>query len=81
MSKKSIDYKEFVEYRARLNLAMEDIQKDKNAAASNRLRAIKKHLDTREEDRANLNCESLGRLNHLQKISRDVETILEDAKA
>ncbi|SCA57744.1 hypothetical protein MTBPR1_70016 [Candidatus Terasakiella magnetica] len=70
---KTIDYKEFVDYRAKLNQAVEDIAKDKKSAASNRIRAVKKHLDDWEGLRAELNCESLGRLNHLQKMVREIE--------
>jgi phage-related protein len=75
-----IPYKEFVEYRAKLNLALTDIQTDKKSAASNRLRAVKKHLDELETSRKNLPCESLGRLNFLQKMAREVECVLHPPK-
>ncbi len=69
----AIAYKDFVDYRAKLNLAAKDLASDKKAAAGNRMRAVKKHLDTLEENRNDLNCESLGRLNHLQKMLRELE--------
>lgn len=77
---KSIDYKDFVSYRAKLDLALDDLKKDKKSAASNRLRAVKKHLDDLESLRADLNCESIGRLNHLQKMTREVDGILHPQK-
>jgi len=69
----SIAYKDFVDYRAKLNQAAEDLAADKKAAAGNRIRAVKKHLDEFEATRGQLNCESLGRLNHLQKMVREIE--------
>ncbi|MDV7341419.1 hypothetical protein RYZ26_17555 [Terasakiella sp. A23] len=77
---KSIAYKTFVDYRAKLNLALDDLAKDKKSAASNRLRAVKKHLDELEADRKDLNCESLGRLNHLQKMAVEVDGVLHPPK-
>jgi len=77
---KSIAYKDFVEYRAKLNLALDDLAKDKKSAASNRLRAVKKHLEDIETARKDLNCESLGRLNHLQKMAREVDGVLHPPK-
>lgn len=76
MSEK-IAYKDFVDYRAKLNQAACDLAADKKSAASNRLRAVKKHLDELETSRTSLNCESIGRLNHLQKLLR----VIEDTKA
>lgn len=76
----SIAYKDFVTYRAKLNLALEDMAKDKKSAASNRLRGVKKHLDDIEAIRKKLNCESLGRLNHLQKMAREVDGVLHPPK-
>ncbi len=76
----SIDYNVFVEYRAKLNLALDDMAKDKKSAASNRLRAVKKHLDDLETDRKTLNCESIGRLNHLQKMASEVDGVLHPTK-
>jgi len=69
----SIPYKIFVEYRFKLNQAMDDLAHDKKSAASNRLRGVKKHLDDLEAVRTELNCESVGRLNHLQKMAANVE--------
>ncbi|WP_028880312.1 hypothetical protein [Terasakiella pusilla] len=77
---KSIEYKDFVSYRAKLHLALDDLKKDKKSAASNRLRAVKKHLDDLESLRNDLNCESIGRLNHLQKMTREVDGILHPSK-
>lgn len=77
---KSIAYKDFVEYRAKLNLALVGLSKDKKSAASNRLRAVKKHLDEIETTRKELNCESTGRLNHLQKMAREVDGVLHPPK-
>lgn len=62
-----IPYKDFVAYRQKLTQAADDLSKDKKSAASNRMRAVKKHLDDLEAQRSTLNCESIGRLNHLQK--------------
>lgn len=76
----SIAYKDFVEYRAKLNLASNDIAKDKKSAASNRLRGVKKHLEELEITRKKFNCESLGRLNHLQKMLREVDGVLHPPK-
>ncbi len=70
---KTIAYKDFVDYRAKLNMAADDIAKDRKSAASNRIRAVKKHLDELEATRKDLACESLGRLNHLQKMVRELE--------
>lgn len=75
MSEK-IDYKDFVTYRSKLNLALADLAKDKKSAASNRLRGVKKHLDELEKTRKKLNCESLGRLNYLQKLAAEVDATL-----
>lgn len=69
----SIAYTDFVDYRAKLNLAMDDIKNDRKSAASNRMRAVKKHLDELETQRNDLNCESLGRLNYLQKLHQEIE--------
>ena len=69
----SIAYTDFVEYRAKLNMAMDDIAADRKSAASNRMRAVKKHLDELEISRGDLNCESIGRLNHLQKMHQELE--------
>lgn len=69
----SIAYKDFVDYRAKLNQAAEDLAADRKAAAGNRIRAVKKHLDEFEATRSQLNCESMGRLNHLQKMVREIE--------
>lgn len=77
---KSIEYKDFVSYRAKLTLALDDLKKEKKSAASNRLRAVKKHLDDLEALRKDLNCESIGRLNHLQKMTREVDGILHPPK-
>ncbi len=76
----TISYKDFVDYRAKLNLALEDLAKDKKSAASNRLRAVKKHLDEIEGTRKKLNCESIGRLNHLQKLAGEVDSTLHPPK-
>jgi|GEM_PF-1941449 len=76
----AIVYKDFVEFRAKLNLALDDMAKDKKSAASNRLRGVKKHLDEIETSRKKLNCESLGRLNHLQKMAREVDGVLHPPK-
>ena len=76
----AIAYKDFVTYRAKLNLALTDMAKDKKSAASNRLRGVKKHLDEIEATREKLNCESLGRLNHLQKMAREVDGVLHPPK-
>ncbi|NVK17265.1 MAG: hypothetical protein HWE30_01070 [Methylocystaceae bacterium] len=77
---KSIAYKDFVDYRAKLNLALSDLSKDKKSAASNRLRAVKKHIEEIEADRMELNCESIGRLNHLQKLATEVDGVLHPPK-
>ena len=79
MSEK-IAYKDFVEYRSKLNLALDDIEKNKKSAASNRLRGVKKHLDEFEALRKNLNCESLSRLNYLQKRATEVDGVLHPPK-
>ncbi|WP_135075768.1 hypothetical protein [Terasakiella sp. SH-1] len=76
----SFAYKDFVDYRAKLNLALDDIAKDKKSAASNRLRAVIKHLDDMEANRDQLNCESIGRLNHLQKMAHEVDGVLHPPK-
>ena len=68
-----IAYKDFVAYRQKLTLAADDIAQGKNSAASNRIRAVKKHLENLEESRTTLNCESLGRLNFLQKTLKSLE--------
>jgi len=60
-------YQDFVSYRQKLQQAEEDLAHGRKSAASNRLRAVKKHLDALEENRDTLNCESVGRLNFLQK--------------
>lgn len=75
-----ITYKDFVQYRAKLNMALQDMTKDKKSAASNRLRGVKNHLDEIETTRAQLNCESLGRLNHLQKMACEVDGVLHPPK-
>ena len=75
-----IEYETFVLYRSKLKLASDDIKKYKKSAASNRLRSVKKHLDEIELTRENLNCESLGRLNHLQKMALEVDGILHPSK-
>ena len=77
---KAIAYKDFVEFRAKLNLALEDVAQDKKSAASNRLRAVKKKLEELETTRKELNCESIGRLNHLQKMAGEVDGVLHPPK-
>lgn len=71
----TITYPAFMEYRAKINQAKDDLAIGKKAAAGNRLRSVKKHLDELETVRNDLNCESLGRLNHLQKLAADVEAL------
>jgi len=76
----AIEYQTFVLYRSKLKLALDDVKKDKKSAASNRLRGVKKHLDEIELTRKKLNCESLGRLNHLQKMALEVDGVLHPSK-
>jgi len=71
----TITYPTFVEYRAKINLAKDDLESGKKSAASNRLRSVNKYLDELEAMRKELNCESLGRLNHLQKLAAEVEAL------
>ncbi len=71
----TINYPTFVEYRAKINQAKDDLESGKKSAASNRLRSVNKHLDELEAMRKELNCESLGRLNHLQKLAAEVEAL------
>ena len=41
----TITYPTFVEYRAKINQAKDDLESGKKSAASNRLRSVNKHRD------------------------------------
>ena len=75
-----VAYKDFVDYRARLHLALQDAKAEKKSAASNRLRAVKKHLEVMGQNRAALNCEALSRVNLLEKLAQEVEAVLHPPK-